>query len=152
MKTDYTSPFFVAMLYAIGTLLGVGALIFGIAGHGAGFALVLPAIGLFLLAYLFDVLTNILHELRHIRRQVEDGTLFTAPAPTDAARREPPGAESPSPVRGSFEYYLMVNERSTGPFPLRDLLDRLRTGALGGDSQVQRTGSTNWVSLATLAT
>ena len=47
------------------------------------------------------------------------------------------------------EYYLMVDRKSTGPFPLSVLLRRLRMGTLLGSAQVRGEG-TRWVPLQTL--
>ena len=135
-KPEYKIPVVVTLVYIVAALVAIFALlgaIFSQAGFGA-FALLGPAAGIFLVGYALELLSRILYELHRVREQVE-GTVVVAP-----------------PAREEVPYFLQVDQKSTGPYPLKVLLNRLRMGTLRGDVHVQRIDGGNWVPLETLET
>ena len=152
MKTEYERPLVVLLVYVAAIILAIVALFVTV--HGGPGALVLfgPAAVAFLTGYALELLSRILHELRRIREQAEMGTVFVAPAASPADRAQAIASGSPTPLREDFDYFLLDNLKSTGPFPLKALLNRLHMGTLQGDAPVQRAGSKNWVALETLDT
>ncbi|HWB59744.1 MAG TPA: hypothetical protein VG733_09635 [Chthoniobacteraceae bacterium] len=139
MKTDYERPVVVWLVYLAAGIVAAIALCLAFVAflHDAGVGFVAPlllAAGIFLIGYVLDLLARILHEATRIRVKLE-GPVTVAP-----------------PAHEEVQYFLQINEKSTGPFPLKVLLNRLRMGTLLGAAQVQRIDGGNWVPLETLET
>jgi hypothetical protein len=134
MKTEYKRPVVVTLLYILAGVVAFLALFFTIIALGNGRAagpivFFVPAAVIYLIGYLFELLSRILHQTGRIREKLEGPVVVTAPDPV---------------------YYLLDNQKPTGPFPLKVLLNRLRMGTLLGSAQVQLAGSKTWVALETL--
>lgn len=136
---EYQAPAVVTLLYFAATIMAVVALcvtVLAMANRGAldGLALFVPAVVIYLIGYAFALLSRILHEVQRIREKVEGTVSVAQSAP------------------GDMPYFLLDHQKSTGPFPLKVLLNRLRMGTLPGNAQVKSSDAGNWIALETLET
>jgi hypothetical protein len=139
MKTEYNRPLVVLLVYLLAGVVAIFAVFFTIMAFGNNtgpgpLALFLPAAAIALIGYALELLTRILHQLDRIRGQLEGTVTVIPPAP------------------GDLDYFLDENDKSTGPFPLKVLLNRLRMGTLRGSAPVRLVGTKTWVELETLET
>lgn len=136
---EYKSPGVVTLLYFAAAIVAVTALcvtVLELAGHEGpgGLGLFIPAAAIYLVGYALDLLSRILHEVGRVREKLE-GTVAVAPPPP-----------------GEVDYFLLDNQKSTGPFPLKVLLNRLRMGTLPGNAKVKRFDGGDWIPLDMLET
>jgi hypothetical protein len=143
MNTEYKKPVVVLLLYVAAALAAIFAMFclimsFGDRAPGSSVIILLcVAAALYIIGYALELLSRILHQAERIRVKL-DGPVTGAPPDLGNA--------------GDLEYFLKENNKSSGPFPLKVLLNRLRMGTLRGSAPVRLAGTKTWVELETLDT